>query len=224
MSHSDTGQYAVTRRSSVSTYRASMSGREVAVRVGWVTSGALGAVVLGFAIGVLTSYGQGWLTGTSNALVNSESAWLVAPFAVGALARRSWAAAWLGLLTCLMQLVGYEVTSELRYGAMSISPDLGWGVAALGGGPLFGLAGRAWRYGRPAWRGLGPATLAAAFLTEGGWQYLHTLHRVLAGGLWLAIGAGIAATGLRRPRDCAWLPLTLALGLLVQLAVSRVYG
>ena len=155
---------------------------------------------------------------------NSESAWLVAPFAVGALCRRPATAAWLGLLTCVMQLVGYEVTSELRYGAMSIAVNLGWGVAALVGGPLFGLAGRAWRFGRPAWRGLGPATLAAAFFTEGGWQYFHVLHRELAGGLWLAIGCAVALVGLRRSRDWAWLPLTLALGLVVQLAVTHVYG
>lgn len=197
----------------------STGGRGAAMVLGWI-----GAAALGLGVGVLTSYGQGWLTGTSNAFVNSESAWLVAPFAVGALCRRPVAAAWLGLLSCLMQLVGYEVTSELRYGAMSIAVNLGWGVAALVGGPLFGLAGRAWRFGRPAWRGLGPATLAAAFFTEGGWQYLHVLHRDLAGGLWLAIGCTVALMGLRRSRDWAWLPLTLAAGLLVQLAVARVYG
>ncbi len=99
--------------------------RGAATALGWI-----GAVALGLGIGVLTSYGQGWLTGTSNAFVNSESAWLVAPFAVGALCRRPATAAWLGLLTCVMQLVGYEVTSELRYGAMSIAVNLGWGVAA----------------------------------------------------------------------------------------------
>ena len=123
-----------------------------------------------------------------------------------------------------MQLVGYEITSELRYGTMSIAVNLGWAVAALVGGPLFGLAGRAWRFGRPAWRGLGPATLAAAFFTEGGWQYLHVLHRELAGGLWLVIGCAVALMGLRRPREWAWLPVTLALGLVVQFGVTHVYG
>ena len=193
-------------------------------RAGLVLVSWVAAAALGLGIGVLTSYGQGWLTGTSNAFVNSESAWLVAPFVVGALCRRPVAAAWLGLLTCLMQLVGYELASQWRYGAMSIALNLGWGVAALGGGPLFGLAGRLGRFGSPAWRGLGPAALAAAFLTEGGWQYLHVLHRELAGGLWLAIGAAGALAGLRRPRDWAWLPVTVALGVLVQLAVTRVYG
>jgi hypothetical protein len=193
-------------------------------RVGVVVVAWAGAVVLGLGIGVLTSFGQGWLTGTSNAFVNSESAWLVAPFAVGALCRRPVTAAWLGLLACVMQLVGYELCSQLRYGAMAWSVELGWGVAALGGGPLFGLAGRLWRFGRPAWRGLGPAALAAAFMTEGGWQYLHELHRVLAGVLWLGIGAAVALAGMRRARDWAWLPVTVAAGLLVQLAVTHVYG
>jgi hypothetical protein len=197
----------------------SSGARGAATVLAWV-----GAAVLGLGIGVLTSYGQGWFTGTSNAFVNSESAWLVAPFAIGALCRRPVTAAWLGLLACTMQLVGYELASEWRYGAMAIALDLGWGVAALVGGPLFGLAGRVGRFGRPAWRGIGPAVLAAAFFTEGGWQYLHVLHRWPAGGLWLAIGSAAALIGLRRPREWAWLPLTVALGLVVQLAVTHVYG
>jgi hypothetical protein len=198
--------------------------RSAGRRAGLAALAWLAAAALGLGIGVLTSYGQGWLTGTSNAFVNSESAWLIAPFAVGALCRRPATAAWLGLLACVMQLVGYELCSELRYGSMALSFELGWGVAALGGGPLFGLAGRLWRFGRPAWRGLGPAALAAAFLTEGGWQYLHELHRVLAGVLWLAIGSAVLVVGMRRARDWAWLPMTLVAGLFVQLAVTHVYG
>ncbi|HTU30386.1 MAG TPA: hypothetical protein VMF07_13470 [Solirubrobacteraceae bacterium] len=35
---------------------------------------------------------------------------------------------------------------------------------------------------------------------------------------------GASAAGLRRARDWGWLPVTLAVGLLVQLAVTHVYG
>src|SRR6202012_4524239 len=45
--------------------------RSAATVLAWI-----GAAALGLGIGVLTSFGQGWLTGTSNAFVNSESAWL----------------------------------------------------------------------------------------------------------------------------------------------------
>jgi len=185
---------------------------------------ALAGITVGLAIGVLTDLVQGRLTGTSNSLLNSEGAWLVAPFAVGALARRPRTAAALGLLTCAMQFVGYELTSELRYGAMPLAFDVGWGFAALIAGPLFGLAGRAWRSGDPAWRGLGPAALAAAFATEGAWQYLYELHRVIAGGLWIAIGGVVALAGLRRARDWGWLAVALTVGLLVQVTVTHTYG
>jgi hypothetical protein len=196
--------------------------RRLRARAGGPALAFLGAIAIGVAIGMLTDLSQGRLT--SNSLLNSEAAWLVAPFAFGALGRRPRAGAGLGLLTCVMQLAGYEFASELRYGAMPLLFDVGWGFAALIGGPLFGLAGRAWRFGRPGWRGLGPAALAAAFLTEGAWQYLYELHRVVQGGLWLAIGCAIALAGLRRGRDLAWLAVAVAAGLLIQFTVTHTYG
>jgi F0F1-type ATP synthase assembly protein I len=46
------------------------------------------AVLAGVCAGVLTSFGQAHLDGALNALVNSASAWLVAPFFVFAVWRR----------------------------------------------------------------------------------------------------------------------------------------
>jgi Family of unknown function (DUF6518) len=41
-------------------------------------------VAVGLAVGALTSVGQTYLGGALNAFVNSASAWLIAPFFLGA--------------------------------------------------------------------------------------------------------------------------------------------
>jgi hypothetical protein len=179
-------------------------------------------VCAGLAVGVLTSFGQGVLSGAGNALVNSASAWLVVPLAVGTLFGRARSAAWAGVICCLLQLVGYDLTSELRGFAVSTSRDAFWGVCAVAGGPLFGVAGHLWRFGPPARRGMGPAALAGAFIAEGLFVYIHTLHRPVTGALWIAIGTAIALAGLSGARGWRWLGVTVPLGLLAEAALVQI--
>jgi hypothetical protein len=186
------------------------------------TPASAAAIAAGLAVGVLTSFGQGWLDGSAAALVNSASAWLVLPFCLGAVVGDRRTAAVAGLLGCLAQLVGYDLCSEARGFAISVSLDAFWGLAALIGGPLFGLAGHGWRSGRPAVRGLGLASLAAAFVAEGTWTYLVRLHETGTGVLWLAIGGGIALAGLRGVREWRWLALTLPVAFLAELVLSAI--
>jgi hypothetical protein len=180
------------------------------------------AIAAGLAVGVLTSFGQGVLSGAGNAFVNSASAWLVVPLMVGTLFHRVRSAAWAGLVCCLLQLIGYDITAELRGFAVSTSVEGFWGACALIGGPLFGIAGHLWRFGPATRRGLGPAALAAAFITEGAWNYVHALQRPVTGALWIAIGAVIALAGLRGRHGWRWLALTLPLGLLAEIALTQI--
>jgi hypothetical protein len=179
-------------------------------------------VAAGLAVGVLTSFGQGVLSGAGNAFVNSASAWLVVPLLMGTLFHRARSAAWAGLACCLLQLIGYDITAVLRGFAVSTSVEGFWAACALVGGPLFGIAGHLWRFGPATRRGLGPAALAAAFITEGSWNYVHTLQRPVTGALWIGIGAGIALAGLRGRRGWRWLALTLPLGLLAEIALTQI--
>src|SRR5262245_37438143 len=103
-----------------------------------------GVVLIGVAVGALTSIGQTYLSGPPQAFVNSASAWLVAPFAVGAWMSTRKSAAAAGLVACVLQLVGYELTSHARGIAESHALIVFWLVCALVGGPVFGLAGRLW--------------------------------------------------------------------------------
>jgi Family of unknown function (DUF6518) len=194
-----------------------LSARRASARWRW-----LSPVAAGLAVGVLTSFGQTVLSGAGNAFVNSASAWLVVPLLVGMLFDRARSAAWAGLVCCLLQLIGYDITAVLRGFSVSTSVEAFWGVCALLGGPLFGVAGHLWRFGPAPRRGLGPAALAAAFIAEGAWNYVHTLHYAASGALWIGIGAAIALAGLRGRRGWRWLALTLPLGLLAEIALTQI--
>lgn len=176
------------------------------------------AVLAGLAVGGATSLGQAYLGGAPNALVNSASAWLVAPFLVGALMRTPRGALAAGLATCALQLVGYYVTAEARGYSAGGAIVLFWAGCALLGGPLFGLAGHRWRL-RP--QDIGATVLPAVFLAEGLWVYLIELGYLATAALWLAIGAALAAT-LARPA-ARWLAVTVPLALLGELLLSLVY-
>jgi hypothetical protein len=108
----------------------------------------LAVVVVGLSVGGLTSVGQRYLDGVLNAFVNSASAWLVAPFAVGALMRTGRGAAVAGLAVCLLKLVGYYATAQEPGYSTSASILVFWTACAGVGGPIFGAADHIWH--RPA--------------------------------------------------------------------------
>jgi Family of unknown function (DUF6518) len=89
------------------------------------------AAVVGLAVGALTSIGQTDLDGPPAAFVNSASAWLVAPFAVGATMRTPRGAAVAGLLVCLFQLEGYYTTAQARGFPTSHSLIVFWTACAV---------------------------------------------------------------------------------------------
>jgi hypothetical protein len=181
-------------------------------------------VVLGLAVGSLTSFGQGHLRGALDAFVNSASAWLVAPFIVGFLMSSRRGAAAAGLATCGFQLVGYYAAAQLRGHAAGGAIVAFWAACAVVGGPIFGLAGHLWRTSSPRLRGLGAAVLAAAFLSEGLWSYLHELHYYATAALWIAIGAAVAVLfGRARLADLRWLGLTVPLGLAGEILLTTIY-
>ena len=180
-------------------------------------------MVAGLAVGALSSIGQTYLDGTLNAFVNSASAWLVAPFAVGALMVTRRGAAVAGLSTCALQLVGYYVTAHLRGYSVGGSIVIFWVACAVAGGPVFGLAGHLWRRAEPRLRGLGMAVLAGVFLAEGLYSYLHELRYYATAALWVAIGAGLALLSSRgRVLELRWLALTVPLGVGGEIALTAI--
>jgi hypothetical protein len=184
-------------------------------------------LVLGLAIGALTSVLQAHLNTPWLALVNSASPWLVPAFVVGAMQRRLTGAAFAGFVTVLLELIGYTITAHARGFASSHSLLVFWGVCAVVGGPVFGAAGNSWWRHRRTRAALGAAILAAAFIAEGlvgyGWRLGYTSSAVL----FCVIGAVIAvALGSRRHqlfRTLRWLPATFVVGALGELLLGLVY-
>jgi hypothetical protein len=186
---------------------------------------ALVALVLtaGLGIGAATSFGQGHLSGALSPLVNSASAWLVAPFFFGSRMTSVRGAAAAGFAVCVLQLVGYSVTAELRGFSAGGTIVVFWTMCAVVGGPIFGAAGRLWRVHAEPLHSVGSAVLPAAFLAEGLWVYVHELRYWGAAALWLAIGALLALVMTRGLRDRRWIVLTTAGGLAAEALLTQIY-
>jgi hypothetical protein len=181
------------------------------------------AVAAGVGVGVATSFGQAHLGLPWLALCNSGSAWLVAPFLVGWLAHTRGAAAALGLATCMLEVVGYELASHLRGVPVNEAQMVFWSGCALVGGPAFGAAAHLRRTGRLGIRGLGGTFLAASFAAEGLWVYLRTLGYTSTAVLWFALAAAWLVLLARRPLELRWLPVTLVAGVAAEVAVAATY-
>ena len=83
------------------------------------------SVGAGLAVGALSAVGRDHFHGTLEAFANSTSTWLVAPFAIGALAGSRRDAAALGIATCLFQLAGYYLI-DVFFTAQDEANDKGW--------------------------------------------------------------------------------------------------
>ena len=142
-------------------------------------------IAIGVAVGVATSFAQALLSMPWAALANSASPWLAAGFACGALQPRRGTAIAAGLSACVLEVVGYYVTSMSRGFPASRSYIVFWTVCALVGGPLFGLAGFAWRRGAGRSRTIGAAFLPGTFMAEAVGAYLLRLHYGSAAVLYL---------------------------------------
>jgi hypothetical protein len=159
------------------------------------------ALAAGLIAGAATQLLQGILPVGVGSIANSATPWLAVAFGVGAAAPRRWLAGIAGAVTLLAALVGYYGLVQLRFG---YAPEIRgavllWLIAAVVGGPVFGVAGRWWRGDAPWLRATGPALLGASAIAEG--FYLSGIPTVAsAGPLFVAVGLAIPVV-LGRRRD-----------------------
>jgi hypothetical protein len=149
-------------------------------------------VVVGVTTGVLTQVGQSALPAGWSQAANAITPWLLVAFLLGSrMPDVRWAAA-AGIAALLFALVGYYGMTELRYGIGGGAGSLVlWGLGALVGGPVFGVAGRWWRTGTHRQRAMGIGLLAAVAIAEG------IYHAAILGDS--AVGAGFIVAGLLVP-------------------------
>lgn len=186
------------------------------------------AVVVGAVVGVVTDLLQAHLNAPWLGLVNAASPWLAPAFAVGIAARRYWHAAVAGLLTCVVELLAYDVTAHVRGIAVSSGITAFWALCGVIGGPVFGVAGKLWRTARGPLRGLGLALLASAFLGEALIAYALFLHYYSSAALFAAIGAALVVSLGARGRQYVltgvWLLATLPAAVVGELLLHLVYS
>jgi Family of unknown function (DUF6518) len=134
-------------------------------------------VVAGLLTGVLTQIGQGALPDDWSQLANAITPWLLVAFLVGsAMPDTRWAAA-AGIGALLLALIGYYGMVQLRYGyGGGTTSWIIWGLGAVVGGPVFGVAGHWWRGPVHRRRAIALGLLAAVAIAEGAYNVLVVDH------------------------------------------------
>lgn len=148
---------------------------------------ALLVLVVGVGTGVVTQVLQSVLpTGWSQA-ANAISPWLLVAFLVGSVMPDRTSAVLAGAATLVLALVGYYATTMIRYGIGGGTSSLVfWGLGAIVGGPVFGLAGHTWRTGEHRYRAIALGLLTAAFLAEAGYHLVVLSEPPVAAGFAIA--------------------------------------
>lgn len=133
-------------------------------------AGLAAAVVVGVAVGALTTYAQGWLSDATSSLANSAGSWSLAAFLVARYNRRMLTAVLAAMLTLACCELGYAIATNIRGGSNSTSTIAFWLAAAVLAGPPLGIAG-AWSTGSGLRRGVGFAVIGGVLIGEGlyGW-------------------------------------------------------
>jgi uncharacterized protein DUF6518 len=188
------------------------------------------AVGAGFAIGIATSVGQGWLPEGLTPLSNSSGSWCLCAFALALLERDPRRAALVGFASLVTMLAGYALATELRGYPVGTSMFVRWGAAAVVAGPALGV-GAAWLRGsEPLRAAAGVAPIAGIFLGEAVYG-LTVVVATTSVGYWigeLAIGLTLVVLAAIRIRTRRGIALMLALSVIASvvfyLAYTRALG
>ena len=189
---------------------------------------AMLVVGAGLATGVLTQVGQAWLPSDWSQAANAISPWLLVAFLVGATMPDMLRAAVAGAVTLLLAQVGYNAMLLIQLGyASSATATLFWGLGALAGGPVFGIAGRASRVGTERQRAAALGLLVAVFVLDGAYQAFMVSYPI-AGTGFVIVGLLLPLLLCRSREDIvrayvAAVP-ALGLGVLGYVAFTALYG
>lgn len=159
------------------------------------------AVGVGLVAGVVTAYGQGWLSDATSSLANSAGPWSLVAFLVARYNQRlvrAIVAAMLALASCEL---GYVLATDFRGGSNASSTIAFWMVAAVLAGPPLGVAG-SWATKGGVRRSLGFAVIGGVLIGEGvyGWTTVADTTDWRYWAVETAIGVAIVAVLAMRSR------------------------
>lgn len=172
-------------------------------------------VAVGLLVGVATQIGQNLLPDGVSHAANSISPWLLVAFVLGSrMPDRLWAAL-AGFGALAVALVGYYAMVQLRFGfGGSTGALVLWGIGAIVGGPVFGVAGWTWRFESGWRRAAAIGLLAAVAIAEGGYL-IAILPEASVGAAFILVGLCVPLVLGRtmRERGRAYLAVIPALAL-----------
>jgi hypothetical protein len=187
------------------------------------------ALIGGLVVGVGCWAAHEYLPGQAHLLGESAALWLAVAWLAGSRARRPAIGALAGLAAIIVTITAFYLALAGIAGRGEFPATMRfWYVAALVGGPVFGVFGWLRRTRSSVRRGLSAAALGAAFLAEAA---IFARHIPIAASDALiaeaAVGLLLPFALSRRWRDAAaaagWLPILLAAGAVGWVLVFTLY-
>jgi hypothetical protein len=185
----------------------------------------LGAAVVGFLAGGLTSYLQGVLSADWNTVANSGAIWsLLAAGAAVVLGRQPVTAMLVGLLVLVGEVTGYYAyVTQVRHLPVLRAEEVLWTLAALWIGPVAGFAAHQVRHGRSG-RRLSAVLSLLGVLGGEGWYLWHVAGVAGAGRVEVLVAAaGALAAQLLVPVPPRNRAIAVAIGFAVAVLVYLAY-
>lgn len=186
------------------------------------------AVAAGLAIGAATLLLQKLLPGAWNHLANSGAVWVAGAFAFTAWrARNPKEGAILGVLVLIGAVVGYYGSASVT-GVQDVTAVRGpaiWSGVALVAGPVFGVAGFAYRRGPAVVRVVAVALLAGLFIAEALYllaEFSYLAEAVVTGAIGLGIPFALGRSDVERRWTAGAAGLVGGALLVVLFAVSAI--
>ncbi len=159
------------------------------------------AIGVGLALGMLTAYGQGWLSDSTGSLANSAGPWSLAAFLVARYNRRLVPAIVAAMITLACCEFGYVIATEIRGGSTSTRTVAFWLTAAVLAGPPLGVAG-SWSTQHGVRRAAGFAVLGGVLIGEAiyGWTTIADTTDWRYWAVELLVGLAVTAFAAFAPR------------------------
>ena len=160
----------------------------------------LPSVVVGIAVGILTSLGQRWIGHSLQSVANSAGPWSLAAFVVARRMRSMPSGAVAAAVTLATCEIGYVIANEVRDISSSKSTVVFWLVAAALAGPPLGVAA-VWSRGlEPFKRGAGFGVPVGVLIGEGAYGLARLTGSTSAAYWSIEIAIGVIALGVLNVR------------------------
>ena len=183
--------------------------------------------VVGFALGILTVFAQGWLPQELGSLANSSGSWALIAFLLALFATTRGSAAVFGCLALVTLLLGYVIGGEARDIASSTALITFWGLAAVIAGPILGLCAHWTKAEGRYLAAVGAGVMCGVLIGEGVYGLSYIADTTSSPYWWGEMAIGVVLLGYvaaRRLRELKLTAAAVACSLVVAAAFVGIYS